>query len=94
VSSLFISTNIESIVTRLYKASDPGVGFSAAKFHSLCDNKGPTLTLIQTTAGQILVASLILAGIQADRIKMKPIHLFFQLISLQNTHFIGTRNSQ
>jgi hypothetical protein len=53
VSSLFINTNIESVVTRLYKASDPGVGFSAAKFHSLCDNKGPTLTLIQTTAGHI-----------------------------------------
>jgi hypothetical protein len=38
-------------VTRLYKATDPNVGFTAAKFHSLCDNKGPTLTLIKTVAG-------------------------------------------
>jgi hypothetical protein len=38
-------------VTRLYKATDPDVGFSAAKFHSLCDKKGPTLTLIKTVAG-------------------------------------------
>jgi hypothetical protein len=38
-------------VTRLYKATDPDVGFTAAKFHSLCDNKGPTLTLIKTVAG-------------------------------------------
>jgi hypothetical protein len=38
-------------VTRLYKATDPDHGFTAAKFHSLCDNKGPTLTLIKTVAG-------------------------------------------
>ena len=36
-------------VTRLYKATVHG--FQAAKFHSLCDNKGPTLTLIKTVAG-------------------------------------------
>ena len=40
-------------VTRLYRATDPGVGFTAAKFHSLCDGKGPTLSLIQTTLGHI-----------------------------------------
>lgn len=34
-------------MTRLYKASSNG--FEAAKFHELCDNKGPTLTLIKTT---------------------------------------------
>ncbi len=33
-------------VTRLYRATDPGVGFTGAKFHSLCDGKGPTLSLI------------------------------------------------
>ena len=38
-------------ITRLYKATDPGVGFAVSKFHSLCDNKGPTLTLIKTVAG-------------------------------------------
>ncbi len=27
--------------------------FSAEKFHNLCDNKGPSLTLIQTTNGNI-----------------------------------------
>ena len=36
-------------VKRLYKATDDG--FQAAKFHSLCDKKGPTLTLIKTVAG-------------------------------------------
>ena len=40
-------------MSRLYKATDPGVGFRSAKFHQLCDNKGPTLTLIQTTTGSI-----------------------------------------
>lgn len=35
--------------TRLYKATSNG--FAAANFHSLCDKKGPTLTLIKTTAG-------------------------------------------
>jgi hypothetical protein len=40
-------------VTRLYKATDPDVGFTAAKFHSLCDGKGPTLSLIKTVAGHI-----------------------------------------
>ena len=38
---------------RLYKATDPDVGFTAAKFHSLCDGKGPTLSLIKTVAGHI-----------------------------------------
>jgi hypothetical protein len=38
---------------RLYKATDPNVGFTAAKFHSLCDGKGPTLSLIKTVAGHI-----------------------------------------
>ena len=36
---------------RLYRATVNG--FSAAKFHALCDNKGPTLTLIRTIAGHI-----------------------------------------
>ena len=40
-------------VTRLYKATDPNVGFTGAKFHSLCDGKGPTLSLIKTVAGHI-----------------------------------------
>jgi hypothetical protein len=26
-------------------------GFEATKFHSLCDNKGPTLSIIKTTSG-------------------------------------------
>jgi hypothetical protein len=26
-------------------------GFEISKFHSLCDNKGPTLTIIKTTQG-------------------------------------------
>ncbi len=26
-------------------------GFEASKFHSLCDNKGPTLSIIKTTQG-------------------------------------------
>ena len=26
-------------------------GFETSKFHSLCDNKGPTLTIIKTTQG-------------------------------------------
>ncbi len=34
---------------RLYKATSNG--FAAANFHSLCDNKGPSLTLIKTLAG-------------------------------------------
>ena len=52
VCNLF-KRRIADKVTRLYRATDPDVGFTAAKFHSLCDGKGPTLTLIQTTLGHI-----------------------------------------
>jgi hypothetical protein len=40
-------------LTLLYKGSRDG--FNAAKFHALCDNKGPTLTAIQPNATQHLV---------------------------------------
>jgi len=46
---MFIGRLFDCQVTRIYKATDHG--FTAAKFHSLCDNKGPTLTLIKTVAG-------------------------------------------
>ena len=36
-------------MTRVYKATKNG--FKAAQFHALCDNKGPSLTLIKTAAG-------------------------------------------
>jgi hypothetical protein len=45
VSSLLLGKSANNF-TRLYRATDPDVGFTAAKFHSLCDGKGPTLTLI------------------------------------------------
>ena len=48
---MFVGVVITSNVQRLYRATDQDVGFTAAKFHSLCDNKGPTLTLIKTVAG-------------------------------------------
>ncbi len=51
VRSMFKGRVFDCQVTRLYKATDPDHGFTAAKFHSLCDNKGPTLTLIKTVAG-------------------------------------------
>ena len=37
--------------TLLYRASEHG--FSASKFHELCDNKGPTVTIIETKAGYV-----------------------------------------
>jgi hypothetical protein len=51
VKAMFVGVVITSNIKRLYRASDPDVGFTAAKFHSMCDGKGPTLTLIKTTAG-------------------------------------------
>ncbi len=36
---------------RLYKASKDG--YSASKFHSLCDNKGPTLSIVKSRDGNI-----------------------------------------
>ncbi len=39
-----------SKVTRLYSGSLDG--FKASKFHRLCDNKGPTITLIKSTLGR------------------------------------------
>jgi hypothetical protein len=36
---------------RLYKATEHG--FAIDKFHSLCDEKGPTLSLIKTVSGNI-----------------------------------------
>ncbi len=49
VRSMFKDGLLCCQVTRLYQATDHG--FTADKFHSLCDNKGPTLTLIKTVAG-------------------------------------------
>jgi hypothetical protein len=46
---LFIGAVFSSKVTLLYSGSVHG--FEASKFHSLCDNKGPTLTIIKTTSG-------------------------------------------
>ena len=51
VRSMFYGRVFNCQVTRLYRATDPNHGFTAAKFHSLCDNKGPTLTLIKTVDG-------------------------------------------
>jgi hypothetical protein len=48
---MFVGVVITSNVQRLYRATDQDVGFTAAKFHSMCDGKGPTLTLIKTVAG-------------------------------------------
>jgi hypothetical protein len=53
VRCLFRRSVFDCQVTRLYKATDPNVGFTAAKFHSLCNGKGPTLSLIKTVAGHI-----------------------------------------
>ncbi len=49
VISLFVNEVFSAKVMRLYKATSNG--FAAANFHSCCDNKGPTLTLIKTVAG-------------------------------------------
>ena len=40
-----------SNLKRIYQASVNT--FASAKFHELCDNKGPTLTIIETTTGYI-----------------------------------------
>ncbi len=48
---LFIGVVKQNQVKRLYQASVDT--FAAAKFHELCDGKGPTLTLIKTTANHI-----------------------------------------
>jgi hypothetical protein len=46
---LFIGVVFSSKVTLLYSGSVHG--FEITKFHSLCDNKGPTLSIIKTTSG-------------------------------------------
>lgn len=46
---MFVGVVIASNVKRLYRATDHD--FTAAKFHSLCDNQGRTLTIIKTVAG-------------------------------------------
>jgi hypothetical protein len=51
VISLFVGEVFNAKITRLYKASEHG--FQASKFHQYCDNKGPTITFIKTTAGHI-----------------------------------------
>ena len=48
---MFVGTVINSNVKRLYRATNTADGFKASKFHSLCDHKGPTLTIIKTVAG-------------------------------------------
>ena len=48
---MFVGVVINANVKRLYRATDPDTGFTAAKFHNLCDGKGPTLSLIKTVAG-------------------------------------------
>ena len=48
---MFVGAVINSNVKRLYRATNTADGFSASKFHSLCDHKGPTLTIIKTVAG-------------------------------------------
>jgi hypothetical protein len=51
VLSLFIGYIFNAKMKRLYRAT--ANGFSAAQFHALCNDKGPTLSLIRTTAGHI-----------------------------------------
>ena len=46
---MFIGVVFGSKVTLLYSGSMHG--FEASNFHSRCDNKGPTLTIIKTTQG-------------------------------------------
>ena len=40
-----------SIIKLLYRGSKDG--WAAADFHRLCDNKGPTVTLVKSSAGRI-----------------------------------------
>ncbi len=51
VNELFIGVVKQNQVKRLYQASVDS--FAVAKFHELCDGKGPTLTLIKTNANHI-----------------------------------------
>ena len=46
-----VHTKSRSKPTLLYRGSRDG--FKASKFHELCDNKGPTLTIIQSDFGHI-----------------------------------------
>ncbi len=47
VASLFVGVQKQGQVQRIYRASTDL--FTAAKFHQLCDGKGPTLTIIKAT---------------------------------------------
>ena len=40
-----------SVIKLLYRGSKDG--WAAADFHRLCDNKGPTVTLVKSSAGRI-----------------------------------------
>ena len=51
VNELFIGVVKQNEVKRLYQASVHT--FAAAKFHELCDGKGPTLTLVKTTGNHV-----------------------------------------
>lgn len=42
----------KSSATLLYRGSTHG--YQASQFHSLCDNKGATLTVVQTTSGHVI----------------------------------------
>jgi len=45
--------NKKVTVTLIFKASDPRNMFKSTQFHAVCDNRGPTLSVIRSTNGSI-----------------------------------------
>ena len=51
VKSIIPDLKPTSVFNLLYRGSKDG--WAASNFHRLCDNKGPTVTLVKSSAGRV-----------------------------------------
>ena len=73
--TLIATTLSFDLAKLLYRASE--LEYSAAQFHKLCDDQGPTITIIKSNFGNIFGGYTIFHGNLEDigkRIKMNPFH--------------------
>ena len=82
--------NLKAKVTRIYRGSQHT--FASASFHSYCDGKGPTITIIRTTNNRIF-GGFTAATWESDSWKNDPAAFIFSLDLQQKYPVVTTAHA-
>lgn len=89
--SLFVGEVHNSKAIKLYKASTNG--FGGSNFHTFCDNKGPTLSIIKTTGNYIFGGFTNISWDLSNQYKHDTSSFLFS-VNKQTKYPIGVNNYQ